>query len=301
MTTAATLNQRFGSDGALAFREETNGFVIAEVNNPHASASIAMQGAHLMHFQPKGQEALIWLSPEAKLATGKSIRGGVPVCWPWFGAHTSDAALPAHGFARTVPWRLNQVHTLADGSTQLEFELIPSATTRTQWPQACSVRNIITIGQSLRHELVTTNLDSEPMVLGEALHTYFQVGDVRRVSVNGLEGRDYLDKVRDFARDTQSGPLRFCGEVDRIYLDAPATTEIRDPSMNRRIIIRSQGSRSTVVWNPWCEKAAAMGDLGPNGYRHMLCVETANAAEDTVTLAPGAQHRLVARYTIEAL
>lgn len=301
MTTAATLNQRFGIDGVLAFREEANGFVIVEVSNPHASASIAMQGAHLMRFQPKGQEALIWLSPEAKLVTGKSIRGGVPVCWPWFGAHTADAALPAHGFARTVPWRLNQVHTLADGSTQLEFELIQTSATRTQWPQACTLRNIITIGQSLRHELVTTNLDSEPMELGEALHTYFQVGDVRQVSVNGLEGRDYLDKVRDFARDTQAGPLRFRGEVDRIYLDAPATTEIRDPRMNRRIIIRSQGSRSTVVWNPWIEKAAAMGDLGPNGYRNMLCVETANAAEDTVTLAPGAQHRLVARYTIEAL
>jgi len=301
MTTAANLTQRFSIDEVISFHENENGFLIIEVNNHHATATIAMQGAHLMSYHPKGQEPLIWMSPVAKLAKGKSIRGGVPVCWPWFGAHASDKSFPAHGFARSVPWRLNQVHQLPDESTRLEFELVQATSTRSLWPQACTVRNIITIGTSLSHELVTTNLDKKAMVIGEALHTYFKVGDVRQVSVNGLEGCDYLDKVRDFARDTQTGPLRFRGEVDRIYLDAPTTTEIRDRSMKRRIIIRSQGSRSTVVWNPWIEKAAAMGDLGTSGYLNMLCVETANAAEDAVTLAPGAQHRLVARYTIEAL
>lgn len=301
MTTAASLNQRFASDGMIRFREESRGGVIIEVNNHHASATIAMQGAHLMRFQPGGEEPLIWLSPDAQLAEGKSIRGGVPVCWPWFGAHVSDNSLPAHGFARTVPWRLNQVQQLPDGATRLEFELIQTTATLSQWPLACSVRNIITIGKSLKLELVTTNLDREPIVIGEALHTYFHVGDVKRVSVNGLEGRDYLDKVRDFARASQTGPIRFRDEVDRIYLEAPATTEIRDPSLNRRIVIRSQGSHSTVVWNPWSEKSAKMGDMGESGYLNMLCVETANAAQDTVTLAPGAQHRLVARYTIEAL
>jgi D-hexose-6-phosphate mutarotase len=301
MASAAQLNQRFGDSAGVSFREQANGFVVAEVHNAHASANIAMQGAHLMHFQPTGQAPLIWLSPEAKLSPGKSIRGGVPVCWPWFGAHATDAALPAHGFARTVPWRLNQLQQLGDGRIRLEFELIQSAATRAQWPQPCSVRNIITIGRTLQHELLTTNLGSAPMVLSEALHTYFQVGDIRRVSVNGLEGCDYLDKVRDFARETQHGPLRFGAEVDRIYLDAPAVTEIRDPLMQRRIVIRSGGSRSTVVWNPWQEKAARMGDMGTDGYRHMLCVESANAAEDTVTLAPGAQQRLVAHYSVEAL
>lgn len=301
MSTAADLNHRFAIEGVVSFSEKPNGFVIVEVNNAHASATIAMQGAHLMTFQPKDQEALIWMSPEAKLAQGKSIRGGVPVCWPWFGPHESQAKFPAHGFARTVPWRLNQVHALPDGSTRLEFELMQSPTTRTQWPYPCSVRTIITIGKSLQHELITTNNGTAPMVIGEALHTYFQVGDVRKVTVNGLQGGDYLDKVNGFQRFTQQGPVNFNGEVDRIYLDAPAVTEIRDPAMKRRIVIRSKGSRSTVVWNPWTEKAAQMGDLGPDGYLHMLCVETANAAEDTVNLAPGAQHRLVAQYAIEAL
>lgn len=300
MTTTTNLNQRFAIEG-VAFHEEPNGFMVVKVNNPHASATIAMQGAHLMTFQPKGEEPLIWMSPEAKLAAGKSIRGGVPVCWPWFGPHESEPKFPAHGFARTVPWRLNQVHALPDGGTRLEFELIQTPATRAQWPHPCAVRNIITVGKTLRHELVTSNIGSEPMVIGQALHTYFQVGDLRKVTVNGLQGCDFLDKVMGFQRLTQHGPVDFCGEVDRIYLAAPATTEIRDPAMKRRIVIRSQGSHSTIVWNPWTKKAAQMGDLGPDGYLHMLCVETANAAGDTVTIAPGAQHRLVAQYAIEAL
>lgn len=300
MTTSATLSQRFNAKG-IVFHEKSNGFVVVEVSNSHATASIAMQGAHLMAFQPKDQSPLIWLSPEAQLAKGKSIRGGVPVCWPWFGPHPTDSGLPAHGFARTVPWRLNQVHALDDGSTRLEFELVQSPATRAQWPHPCTVRHIITIGQTLKHELITTNLGNSPLSIGEALHTYFQVGDVRKVTVNGLQGCDYLDKVKGFQRSTQHGAVDFSNEVDRIYLDTPAITEIRDPSMQRRIIIRSQGSRSTVVWNPWIEKARQMGDLGPDGHLHMLCVETANAAEDTLTLTPGSQHRLVARYSIEAL
>lgn len=301
MTTLLHLTQRFAIEGVVSFHESPDGFVVVEVNNAHACATIAMQGAHLMAFQPKGTEALIWMSPEARLAAGKSIRGGVPVCWPWFGQHESDPRLPSHGFARTVPWRLNQVHTLPDGSTRLEFELIQTPATRAQWPHHSAVRNIITIGKTLQHELVTTNHSDAAMVIGQALHTYFKVGDIRKITVNGLQECDYLDKVTGFQRYTQHGPVGFCGEVDRIYLGAPATTEIRDPVMKRRIVIRSRGSHSTVVWNPWKEKAAQMGDLGPDGYLQMLCVETANAAEDTVTIAPGAQHRLVAQYSIEAL
>jgi glucose-6-phosphate 1-epimerase len=301
MATAANLNQRFGINGVVSFSEQANGFVVVEVNNTRASATIAMQGAHLMTFQPQGQQPLIWMSPQAKLAAGKSIRGGVPVCWPWFGPHESDKKLPAHGFARTVPWRLNQVDAMPNGETRLEFELEQSPLTRSQWPHPCSVRNIITVGSSLRHELLTTNLGSEPMVIGQALHTYFQVGDLRQVTVNGLQGCDYLDKVNNFARVKQNGPVNFSDEVDRIYLNTPAQCEIRDPAMQRRIAIRASGSRSTVVWTPWREKGAQMGDLGPDGYLNMVCVETANAAEDTVTIAPGAQHSMAANYAIEAL
>ncbi len=301
MDTLASLKQRFAHLDGVSFKRHDNGMLEVGVANRHASAAIALQGAHLMRFQPTAEEPIIWLSPEANPTPGRSLRGGVPVCWPWFGAHHSDPTFPAHGFARTEAWRLNQLHTLPGGETRLEFELTPGAQSRRQWPATCTLHHIITIGRHLRHELVTTNLDAKPMEIGAALHSYFQVGDIRRVRLTALEGCDYLDKVRGFARATQCGPLRFAAEVDRIYLDTPSRCEIIDPSLQRRIVIQSCGSRSTVVWNPWQEVARKMGDMGHDGHLRMLCVETANAATDTVVLAPGAQHRLVADYAISAL
>ena len=301
MLSATELNRRYKSQDVVRFEELNNGYIVAHIENTHASATIAMQGAHLTGFQPKGNAPLIWLSPEAKLQQGKSIRGGVPVCWPWFGPHDSEGRFPAHGFARTVPWRLNQLHTLGSGETRLEFELQWSPQIRKMWPYDCSVRHIITVGRQLRHELVTTNHGAKEMQIGQALHTYFQVADVRKTRIIGVQGCDYLDKVNAMQRSHQCGPISINSEVDRIYLDTPSSCEIFDQGMGRRIVIRSQGSRSTVVWNPWVDKAKQMGDLGVNGHLSMVCVETANAAQDRVVLAPGSQHRLIAEYTIMPL
>ena len=292
--------QQHSIPGVLTFSEPSPGYLVAEISNPHATARIALQGAHLLTFQPNGEQPLIWLSPEAKLAQGKSVRGGVPVCWPWFGPHAQQKGYPGHGFARTVPWRLERASQLADGRTELEFVLLGNATSRAQWPHASELRQRITIGQTLSHELITTNLSGQPITIGQALHTYLQVGDLRRCRVDGLDGCEYIDKVAGMSRARQQGGVGFTGEVDRIYLDTPTRCEIVDPALGRRIIIESQGSHSTVVWTPWAEKATQMGDLGPDGYLHMVCVETANAAEDVVSLAPGAQHRLVANYRIAA-
>lgn len=295
------LQQQHGISGILDFSEPSPGYFVAEVGNPHATARIALQGAHLLTFQPNGAESLIWLSPEAKLANGKSVRGGVPVCWPWFGPHASEKGYPGHGFARTVPWRLERASQLGDGRTELELVLQGNEASREQWPHASELRQRITIGQSLNHELITTNLTDQPLTIGQALHTYFQVGDLRQCHIASLEGCEFIDKVAGMSRAQQQGPIRFNGEVDRIYLDTPARCEIVDPALKRRIVIQAEGSHSTVVWTPWEEKAAQMGDLGPNGYLNMVCVETANAAEDVVTIAPGAQHRMVANYSLASL
>lgn len=295
------LNRDFAIPGKLQFIEGPGGLEVAEVTTLHGKASIALQGAHVMTFQPTGAEPLIWLSDFAKFGRGKSIRGGVPVCWPWFGPHVSDSKLPGHGYARTVDWRLIQVQSLSDDRIRLEFELVESTATRSQWPHATPVRNIITVGRALEVELVTTNAGSETITIGDALHTYFKVGDVRRVTIHGLEGCDYLDKVDKGVRKQQVGPVTIGQEVDRIYLHTPSVCEIRDPALQRRIKISCSGSRSTVVWNPWIEKAQKMGDFGQDGHLGMLCVETANAADDVVHLAPGQIHRLLARYELEAL
>lgn len=300
-TTLDVLNRDFAIKGKLHFKEISGGLLVAEVTTLHGKATIALQGAHLMTFQPTGQEPVIWLSELAKFGRGKSIRGGVPVCWPWFGPHATDSKLPGHGYARTVDWRLVQVQSLSDERIRLEFELEESEATRAQWPHRSPVRNIITVGRALEVELATTNAGSEPFTLGDALHTYFTVGDVRRVTVHGLEGYDYLDKVDQGTRKQQVGAVTIGQEVDRIYLNTPSVCEIRDPALQRRIKISSSGSHSTVVWNPWIEKATKMGDFGTDGHLGMLCVETANAAEDVVQLAPGQVHRLVARYEVEPL
>ncbi len=296
MNQTAELNHRFASADFLNFEEKTDGFVVANLTTPFATASIALQGAHVMTYQPAGQPPLIWLSKFAKFAPGKSIRGGVPVCWPWFGAHATDAKLPGHGFARTVPWDLVDARMLPDQRVRLVFELEQSDATRAQWPHASTVKNTITIGQELEVELATTNLGASPFELGQALHTYFEVGDIRQTTISGLEDCEFIDKVAGGARKTQQGAVNFTQETDRVYFGTRGHCEIRDPALGRTIVITSTGSRSTVVWNPWTEKADKMGDFGPDGHLAMVCVENANAVDDVIQLAPGATHRMTAQY-----
>jgi glucose-6-phosphate 1-epimerase len=285
------LRRDFATVEGLDFVEMGDGLVVVEVNNGAARAAVTLQGAQLIDYQ-LNERALIWLSSDARLSPGKSIRGGMPICWPWFGAHGSDPALPAHGFARTVPWRLLRADRINHNRTVLEFALSQTPQTRAMFPQPLTARLTLSIGATLEVALRSTNCGDESVVLSEALHTYFQVGDVRKVALHGLAGCEYLDKVAGFERKRQRGAVHIRGEVDRIYLDTDGRCEIRDPLLKRRIRLSARNSRSTVVWNPGAKVARQMGDLGPDGYRHMLCVETANAAENGVTLGPGQVHTL---------
>jgi D-hexose-6-phosphate mutarotase len=299
--TLTELNQRFAIGNHVQFKEIAEGMIIAEVANQHALSNIALQGAHIATFQPRGEEPVIWLSPKAKFAPGKSIRGGVPICWPWFGPHKSDSKLPGHGYARTVPWDVLETKALPDGSTFLRFGLVESDATRAQWPHDSTVQLEVTVGKALRVELVTTNTGKAPFELGEALHTYFQISDVANMTIRGLENCEYLDKVKDFARFKQDGGIVVESEVDRVYVNTGGDCLIEDKGLKRTIRISKQGSKSTVVWNPWTEKAEKMGDFGPALHRDMVCVESGNALENVVTLAPGQMHRLVAVYSVEKL
>jgi D-hexose-6-phosphate mutarotase len=299
--TLNALNQSFAIEGHLQFIEVDGGLVFAEINNTHATASIALQGAHIATYQPKGEEPLIWLSKLAKFIPGKSIRGGVPICWPWFGAHATDSKLPGHGYARTVMWAMLETKALADGSTFLRFGLIENDTTRAQWPHACSVELEATVGTTLRVELVTKNTGNAAFQLGEALHTYFHISDVGNMTIRGLEGCEYIDKVGETTRRTQQGGIVIESEVDRVYVNTTADCVIEDKGLKRAIRIAKTGSKSAVVWNPWTEKADKMGDFGPQGHRGMVCVESGNAMENVVTVAAGETHRLVAVYSSEKL
>ena len=301
MTTAQQLSAQFGIGGHLDFREDAGGLVVAEISSGQASASLCLQGAHLMTWRPKSQTVpVIWLSPDAKLAVGKSIRGGSPVCWPWFGAHAIESGFPGHGFARTVPWRLIESGTEPNGATRLTLRLVTSDKTRAQWPHACTLDLTVVIGETLRMELSTENTGMSDFVIGEALHTYFQIGDIGAVRVNGLDGCEYWDKVGVSTPRKQAGAISFSGETDRVYINTGGECVIEDDKLKRRIHIVKSGSLSTVVWTPWTEKAAKMGDMGqPDGWRQMLCVESANAMENVVNVAAGTRHTMIVEYRIE--
>ncbi|MBK9161701.1 MAG: D-hexose-6-phosphate mutarotase [Nitrosomonadales bacterium] len=300
---AAVLNTQFGIKGQLSFREDASGLVIAEINNALGSASLCLQGAHLMTWQPKSQSVpVVWLSRDAKLAAGKSIRGGAPVCWPWFGAHASEAGFPGHGFARTVPWRVIESGAEPNGATRLTLRLIASDKTRAQWPHACNLDLTVVVGEALRMEMTTENTGTEDFVIGEALHTYLQIGDIGVARVTGLEGCDYWDKVGGSNLRKQESKIGFSGEVDRVYINTAAECVIEDDKLKRRISIAKSGSLSTVVWTPWVEKANKMGDMGqPDGWREMVCVESANALDNLVTVAAGSRHTLIVEYRAESV
>ena len=300
-TDYAALNKRFAIPGQLDFAPGPGGLAVAEVSNVHASAMIALQGAHVMTWAPRTQQPVIWLSKATKFAPGKSIRGGVPICWPWFGPHATEAKFQGHGFARTVMWEVVKTDTLRDGATRLTFRIVQDDATRAQWPHATEALNIITIGRSLDIELVTRNTGNAAVTIGDAFHTYFEVGDIRRCTIHGLGNCPYLDKVDGGKKKQQTGPVIIDGEVDRIYLDSTADVLIDDPTLNRRIRVSKRGSRSTVVWNPGIEKAMKMGDFGDNGHLNMVCVESTNAADDVVQIPAGGEHRLWVRYSVEPL
>jgi D-hexose-6-phosphate mutarotase len=303
-----TLNSRFALVDQLIFRTEGDGLIVADIANAHSTASICLQGGHVMTWQPKSvNEPVVWLSPLAKLAPGKSIRGGVPICWPWFGPHETEAGFPGHGFARTVPWAVTDSAKLPGGATRLTLELQESDQTRAQWNKPSRAAVTVTVGETLKVELTTTNLGDEPFVIGEALHTYLQIGDIAETRVLGLEGSDYWDKVGGLARRTQDGPVSFSGEVDRVYINTAADCVIEDPVLKRRLRVAKTGSQSTVVWTPWAEKAAKMGDFGDlngvkgAGWRGMVCVESGNALDNVVTVPAHGSHTLAVEYSVENL
>lgn len=297
----AALESRFGIPGEVSFAEGPNGMPVVEVSNEKAMAIIALQGGHLLSWAPHAQEPVIWLSPRAKFGPGQSVRGGIPVCWPWFGPHPIEPSLPAHGFARTTMWEVIEATALDEGPDRLGFRLIQDEASFAQWPHSSPVEIRHVIDAALEIELRTRNREPKPLTLSEALHTYFHVSDVRNIAIHGLDGCEYLDKVDGGRRKRQSGPVTFDGETDRVYLDTAADCLIEDAGLSRRIRIEKQGSSTTVVWNPWVEKAARMSDFEDDGYLRMVCVESANAAENQITLGPGEEHRLSVRYSIERM
>ncbi len=294
--TAAELNSRFGNHHII-FKQSPLGGIVAELTGGGSTTVVALQGAQVLDWTPDGGAPVLWLSPAARLGTGKPLRGGVPVCWPWFGPHP-QAGRPSHGFVRAAPW---QVIETSDNGPGIRLCFDTRQDDVAGWPFASRLTLTVTAGAALTLTLNTENLGTRPFEITQALHSYFAVGDITRVSIEGLEHRRFIDQLDGGSLKTNDGPIRFAAELDRIYQDTRETCVIVDPVLSRRISIAKSGSGSTVVWNPWSDKADRLGDLGGDGWRLMVCIETANAGGDRITVAPGVQHDLTASISVAPL
>jgi D-hexose-6-phosphate mutarotase len=262
-------------------------------------AAVTLQGAHVAHFQPKGERPVLWMSAQSRFEAGKPIRGGVPICFPWFGPKAGSPDAPLHGFARILPFSIRTVTPEADGDLRAVLDLPASAAARGGFPHELALSLAVNVGRSLRMELTVANGDAAARTFEAALHSYFAVSDVRQVRLQGLEGTAFVDKTAAMARKPgESAPIAIASETDRVYLGTASSVTIVDPGWRRRVVVAKSGSSTTVVWNPWVAKAKAMPDFGDDEWSGMVCVETANAMEDAVTLEPGATHVMAATLSV---
>jgi glucose-6-phosphate 1-epimerase len=298
------LTDNFAIPGVLAFSEDENGMVRASITTPACTAELYMQGAHLTRWQPKGEQPVLFLSERSVFEPGKAIRGGVPIVFPWFGGRTATAQNqrtdgPSHGFARISEWTL-AFAAIAGDDLHLTLTLEPNEATRALGYDNFQVAYQLTLGPELRLQLVVSNPSAQPLQFEEALHTYFAVADVEQITLIGLSDTEFLDKTDEFKKKRQSETLlKLTGETDRAYLNTVTTINLDDAVLKRRITVCKANSRNTVIWNPWSELAAKLTDMAPDGWRSMVCIETANLGANAITLAPGGQHILEAHIFVQ--
>ena len=281
--------------------EGENGLKFIEIDNSLAVARIALQGGHVDWWRPKSaKQDVLWLSSNARYEKGRSIRGGVPICWPWFGKHPTDGSFCLHGFARVIPWKLVESSELKNGATKIVLKMLPTETAIKQLTYSFELLLTIVIGETLNLNLKTTNLSDSPFVISEGYHTYFYISDIEKIKITGLENSSYTDKIDNFKRGVEENSIIIKGEFDRVYTNTSNDCYIEDEEFNRVITIKKSNSNSTVVWSPWKEKALQMGDMGgDNEWRRMVCVETANLLENSVVIYPKLSHSIATEYSIQ--
>ncbi|MBQ7190786.1 MAG: D-hexose-6-phosphate mutarotase [Kiritimatiellae bacterium] len=290
------LNKRFGAKVRIGFRLDSCGFPVAALVCKYGSAEISLYGAQVMTYRPVGHGPVLFLSKKSEFAEGKPIRGGIPICWPWFGKSKTDSSLPSHGFARTSLWQVVS-SSYSDEVVELTLGLVDTPESKAIFPYAFAAQLRITVSQSLKLQLTTRNAGIAPMSLTEAFHPYFRVMRATNIAIQDLDGAKVDDRVTG-EQSIQQGEVRITGETDRIYFPKQAHAAIADASLNRTIDIVFNGTKSLVVWNPWIEKSQQMPDFGDDEYTQMVCVEPANTDLTPLTLKPGDRHTL--EMTIQA-
>lgn len=299
---AAELNTQFGIAGALVFSETGSGLIRADISAAGGSGEFYLQGAQVTQWTPAGQRPVIFMSPRSAFSPGRAIRGGIPVIFPWFGPHKTDPKMPQHGFARSLPWQVIGAERTATGGIMVKLALDHDAATAALWPEQFRAVYEVTFGPRLELRMIVSNLSSREFAFEQALHTYFAVSQIGRVAVEGLEGCTYIDKTDGMKRKRQDARLLALTKwTDSVYLSTASQCAILDPEWQRRIVIDKVGANSTIVWNPWAENAAAMADLGADAWAGMICVESGNADEDDIHLAPGGEHQMATVISVAPL
>ena len=295
--------QQFAIKDRLSFVEGKGGLPFIKVENEYASALISIYAAQVLSYKLKledgGNNELLFVSESAYFEEGKAIKGGIPICWPWFGRDPENLGRQMHGFARNMLWQLEDTSSTSAGDTKIVLSLTESKDSYKLWPHDFKVILTITIGKSLHLSLQTINTGKEAFTITQALHTYFSIADIQQVQLEGLDGVQYLDMVNGANKtEVQLDGVNVNQEVDRIYTDAPNYATLIDTKSQREVTIETSGSKTTVVWNPWIDISKSSGDLNDDAYQRFICVETANAAEDVVLVEPNESFKIEAEYTL---
>jgi glucose-6-phosphate 1-epimerase len=299
---AEEITAEFGIAGVLDFVETGHGLVKARISLDGVTGEFYLQGAQVTAWQPPGERPVLFTSPNSAFASGRAIRGGIPIIFPWFGPSRHTPTAPQHGFARTATWHLDGVETAGSGSLTLTLSLADGDVGSPFWPEPFRAIYTVTFAQTLSLCLAVQNRAKHPIVFEEALHSYFAISDIAEVGISGLAGTSYIDKTDAARRKLQTTDLvTITAETDRVYLDTPRQCVIEDRGWRRRIGIEKDGAASSVVWNPWAEKAAAMVDLGDPAWRVMVCVESGNIADNELRLAADAEHQMSAAISVAAV
>jgi glucose-6-phosphate 1-epimerase len=294
------LNRRFGITGVAAVVAGNNGLPKVSVTTAQASAEIYLHGAQVTSWQPAGAEEVIFLSEHSYFQDGRAIRGGIPICAPWFGPKADDPKAPSHGFVRIKEWRLDSVSAEDDGAVAVTLSTESNEASRRWWPHELRMVHRIVIGKTLHLELTVTNTGAAAFEFAEALHTYFRVGDARTVRVRGVDGVTFQDNADGNREKVQRGELMFAGPTDNVYLNTQGPIELVDPTLRRTIRTEKRNSATTVVWNPGPQGAAALADLGDDEWQRMVCVEVSNVRSAAVSLGPGQTHTMTSILSVDA-
>ena len=287
------LDHRFELPGTAQVVEGNGGLSKVRITCPEAVGEMYLHGAHVTSWKPVGGEEVLFLSSQSRWAQGHAIRGGVPVCFPWFGGKADDPTAPAHGFVRTRAWQLESIAQVGGAVTVSMFTESDEGTKR-WWPAEFRLVHRATFGSELSLELVVTNTGGTSLRFEEALHAYHRVGNIEKTRVRGLDTVHYFDKTDSNRKKMQHGEIVIVSETDRVYLDTRDAIELEDPVLRRRTRVTKENSRTTVVWNPWVQKAHSLSDFADDEWMQMICIESSNVSDFAVDLAPGQRHKMKA-------